>query len=86
MGYSDWDLCASDIDLSYEMANITFNNIRHNYVFVYQGISFIKKPAKYGGKTKLEVKVKSCPIVVNNIMVTPINLFSYPISFIVRKK
>ena len=29
MGYSDWDICTSYIDLQYEMSNITFNNIQH---------------------------------------------------------
>ena len=29
MGYSDWDICTSDIDLEYEMSNITFNNLQH---------------------------------------------------------
>ena len=84
MGYSDWDLCSSDIDLDYEMKHVLFHNIRHNKngVVVHQGISFIKTPAN-----KLEVKVRSCLIRDNNIMVyNPRNMYSYPISFIVRRK
>ena len=29
MGYSDWDICSSDIDLQYEMSNIIFNNLQN---------------------------------------------------------
>ena len=31
MGYSDWDLCTSEIDLDYEMKHVLFHNVRDSY-------------------------------------------------------
>ena len=37
MGYSDWDICKSDIDLQYEMSNITFNSVQNvEHCTIYQ--------------------------------------------------
>ena len=85
MGYSDWDLCTSDIDLEYEMDNITFNNIRDNNVIIYQGVSFIKIP---NTKTQLKVKSKSYRLSDKKMLDYTTNSFrvTYNITFIVRRK
>ena len=90
MGYSDWDLCTSDIDLEYEMKHVLFKKTRHNInVFVHQGISFIKiPPTNDEEKTQLKVKSKSYRLSDKTMLDYTTNPFkvTYTISFIVRRK
>ena len=36
MGYSDWDICNADLNLSYELKNILFNNVSEKSIIIHR--------------------------------------------------
>ena len=83
MGYSDWDLCTSDIDLDYEMKHVLFNNLRYLDA-ISQGVSFIKISATKYEQPQLKLKRKMYRL-SDNKMIDEHSSF-YPIAFIVKRK
>ena len=85
MGYSDWDLCTSDIDLEYEMKHVLFNNVRDLDDVIEQGISFIKIPATKYEQTQLALKRKTYRLSDNEMSNEHLTGY-YVITFIVIRK
>ena len=82
MGYSDWDICNADLNLSYELKNILFNNVSEKNIRIHQ-ISDLKIIS--GGRFELKSINYSYPINTHQRVMTFQDSY-LKIPFIVRRK
>ena len=85
MGYSDWDICTSDIDLEYEMSNITFNNVQNvEHCTIYQFNQLeVSPPTKMNYST---LKIIGNKYTFSTQSISSYSGYNLNIQFIVKRK
>ena len=85
MGYSDWDLCTSDIDLQYELSTITFNNVQNvEHCTIYQYNQLMVSPPTR--MTSSDLKIIGNKYTSHNQYTSSYSNYNLNIQFITRRK